>query len=75
MEDPCISLIQETITNETNELLPSEDDISTDLTASSQEKRKEFSSKLTQYCVAKQAAPKFQVTPNSRGFIITGTFL
>ena len=74
MEDPCISLIQEIITNESHELLPSEDDISTDLIASSQEKRKEFSSKLTQYCVAKQAAPKFQVTPNFKRFYISWDF-
>ena len=66
LEDPCISLIEERITNETEELVKAVNDTSNDLKANAEEKRKELSSKLMQYCIAKQAASKFQVNPNSR---------
>ena len=62
LEDPDISLIEQKSTNNTQTLNITENNSQIDLKIDAADKRKEFLSQLSQYCVAKQAASKFQVS-------------
>merc|ERR1711894_683543 len=60
LEDPNISLIEQQSANNIETLDVNGSNIQIDLKIEAVNKRKELCSELSQYCVAKQAASKFQ---------------
>ena len=65
LEDPNISLIEQQSANNIETLDVNGSNIQIDLKIEAVNKRKELCSQLSQYCVAKQAASKFQVSTYS----------
>ena len=60
LEDPDISLIQQKDTTETQNLLSDKSNTQTDMQKEKGERKCIFT-QMSQYCLAKQAAKKFQV--------------